>query len=299
MKSIKNIEREIRIGAKNWLMATQANKQLANKYWEENEKDVIKEYLERRPKIKQEYMAVKRKTMKLRTLIATGAISLGVIAAGSIYTVSKTGKDEINQTDAKEETSIEDTDLENNFIQEKSYDEFFDEIKETKNENDRDKLITDKTKEIIVEAYNIENSEYPITVDDLETYILNESVLQKTDRLGNHTYERIKQNVQYEQTEEQKTVKIGDIYDFRINGQTVAVFDKNGNVLFDKNAENPDMTFQKMIPLLKQSSELKDIYKYKSNDYDKEKVEEEYAKKANELIQSQKENENLISNEER
>lgn len=291
MSKIMSLDKQLENKAKKWLQGQmKENKLLVEKFWEEDKQEVIEQYLEKHPKIAEQYYTKKKRLAQIKlTLFTVGA----AITLGGVYVANINKEPEKEITKIEAETLVEDNNLDN--IEENSYEEFFTELKETKSEDKRDELITNQTKEIIVEAYNKEHLDNPITADRLETLILNENVLEKKDRLGNCTYERVPQNVQFEQTEEQKLVKIGNIYEFKIDGQTVAVFDKNGDPLFDKNVENQDMSFQKMVVLVKKSNELKDIYKYRSNDSEKGKVEEEYGNLANALIQNEQGNDVSIA----
>lgn len=290
MSKLMRIDKKIEESAKNWFVRKQKkqNQALAKTWFEENKEQVIEEYLEKHPKTKEEYQNKKKTLVRVKLLIGGAGLIATTLGAGSY--VAKHYQKEDNtriQQEVEQETQIE--------VEENTYEEFFEEAKKIENTKKREEFITNQTKQNIVEAYNQEHEENPITAERLETLILNEFVLQKKDRIGNYTYERVPQNVQYEQTEAQKLVKIGVLYDFRVDGKTVAVFNRNGEVIQDKNIEKQDMSFQKMVSMVKQSEKLKEIYRYPSNEQEKREAEQTYQEISNNLTEkSEPENKEKI-----
>lgn len=282
MSKFMTLDKQVEEKAKKWFVRQQPeeNQGLAKKWFEENKKEVIKEYLEKHPKIQKEYHDKKANLLKVKLGLGI-AVTAATLAIGGVYHANSDSKE--NKANIEQESEIDNPIAEEST--ESTYKEFFEEARNIKNTNKREEFITDKTKQIIVEIYNKENPDETITADRLETLVLEENVLQKKDRVGNITYERVPQNQQYKQTETQKLVKNGSIYDFRIDGKTVAVFDTNGDILPDKNVEKQDMNFQKMIPMLKQSAKLKDIYRYPSNEQEKRAVEQSYQEMADTMLE--------------
>lgn len=277
-----SLDKQVEERAKKWFVKEQAeeNKALAKVWFEENKKEVIEEYLEKHPKTKEEYQSKKKTLLKVKLLL--GSAGLAVTTLAGAY-VAKNYQKEDNTRIEQEVTQEEEIKTEEN-----TYQEFFEEARNMENTKKREEFITNQTKQNIVEAYNQEHKENPITVDRLETLILNEFVLQKKDRVGNYTYERVPQNIQYEQTETQKLVKIGALYDFRVDGKTVAVFNGNGEMIQDQNVEKQDMSFQKMVGMVKQSEKLKAIYHYPSNEEEKRNAEQTYQEVSNNLTEKNK-----------
>lgn len=277
-----SLDKQVEERAKKWFVKEQAeeNKALAKVWFEENKKEVIEEYLEKHPKTKEEYQSKKKTLLKVKLLL--GSAGLAVTTLAGAY-VAKNYQKEDNTRIEQEVTQEEEIKTEEN-----TYQEFFEEARNMENTKKREEFITNQTKQNIVEAYNQEHKENPITVDRLETLILNEFVLQKKDRVGNYTYERVPQNIQYEQTETQKLVKIGALYDFRVDGKTVAVFNRNGEMIQDQNVEKQDMSFQKMVGMVKQSEKLKAIYRYPSNEEEKRNAEQTYQEVSNNLTEKNK-----------
>lgn len=292
MKKLMSLDKQVEARAEKWLIRNnqQMDKEQIKSYFEDNKKEIIKQYLIANPKIAKEYQEKRKVLRRVGMAIATTGV-VAVTLAGT-YIVGKDSKtDDLSDKVVRmEEEYIQENEEE---IQENNYEEFFEEARNIKSTEKRDEYITENTKKIIVEYYNKQNPENPITEDMLETLILNENVLQKTDRLGNVTYERVAQNIMYEQTENQKLVKIGNIYDFRINGKSVAVFDSNENILPDKNVEKTDMIFKDTLDTVKEMENLKEIYiNEKNTDYYIEKQEEKYKNTANQLLEKAK-NENV------
>lgn len=288
MSKFMSLDKQLENKAKKWFVSEQEeqNKGLAKKWFEENKKEVIEEYMGKHPNIKKQYQNKKKELLKFKILLAgTGIVATTITGVYIAHNISKENKTEIEQEAVIDENMNVFDEQES---EEKSYENFFEQAKGMNNTKQREELITNQTKQVIVETYNQKNPDNPITLDSLETLILDEFILQKKDKLGNYTYERVPQNIVMEQTDSQKLVKIGNIYDFRIDGKTVAVFDGNGQPLLDRNVENPDMEFKKSVDMIKQSEKLKDIYKYPSNDTEKKQEEQKYADLANQLLQKDK-----------
>ena len=287
MSKRMNIDKKIEESAKNWFVRNQKkeNQALAKTWFKDNKEEVIEEYLEKHPKTKEEYQ--NKKKMLLRIKLLLGSAGLVATTLTGAYVAKNHQKEDNTRIEQEVENRIE--------TEENTYEEFFKEARNIENIKKREEFITNQTKQDIVEAYNQEHEENPITAERLETLILNEFVLQKKDRIGNYTYERVPQNVQYEQTETQKLVKIGVLYDFRVDGKTVAVFNRNGEVIQDKNIEKQDMSFQKMVSMVKQSEKLKEIYRYPSNEQEKREAEQTYQEISNNLTEkSEPENKEKI-----
>ena len=291
MAKIKSLDKQLEEKAEKWFVKSQKpeNQRLAIKYFKDNKDELIKQYLEEHPKIKEQYREKKKTLRKIKITLATAGLAVTTLGVAAVYHTANSNKEyqktpmQIEQEEKLREGMKQ---LEEQDLEEDSYENFFNEAREMENTEKRDEFITNQTKQIIVEAYNKEHPENPITTDRLEMLILDENVLQKTDRLGNYTYERVKQNVQYEQTETQKLVKIGGVYDFRIDGETIAVFDGNGSPLQDENAKTQDISLAPMIKLLDLSQDLQDIYKYPSNDYEKSQVEEKYKQASKRILEN-------------
>lgn len=269
MSKFMTLNKQVEEKAKKWFLGQQKeeNRGIAKKWFEENKKEVMKEYLEKHPNIKTQYEDKRKQLKKVAVLLTTGLITATTLTG--VYVAKHNQKQ--NNVEIEQEMQLEE-EVEQT---ENSYEEFLEKVRNTENTKKREEIITNQTKEVIVNAYNQENPENPITKEQLQTLILNEFVLQKADRVGNYTYERVPQNVQYEQNETQKLVK-KLLYDFRIDGKTVAVFDKDGNVIPDKNVEEQDMSFQKMISIMNQSTNLKEVYRYKNSDFEIKNTEQSY-----------------------
>lgn len=293
MDKLMSLDKQLELKAQEWFINKQEEKniRLAKKYFNENKKEVIKEYLDKHPKRKKEYETKKKAQLKL-LLLAGG---LAVTTLGGAYLLNKENELKQNEVEVENEVDLNQTTLQEEIEEPKeesrNYEEFFKQARQTENTKKREELISDYTKEIIVEAYNKEHLENQITTEELETFILNEIVLKKTDKLGNYTYERIPQKEKITPKENEELVRIGTMYDFRINGKTVAVFDGNKNVIPDKNVEKQDMSFIKAIELMQKSEELKNIYKYENGRYVEIEMEEEYKESANQLLEEDKQNE--------
>lgn len=277
MSKIKSLEKQVEDLAKTWYIKSfkKEHRREATKEFMEDEdvrKDVIEQYLESHPNVKKQYEEKKKMRFKAKMIaVALGVVGIGLGGAATYNYLSQL---------PSKNTIEQETEFDDNFAlaeeekqEENEHKKFFEDIREISNKKDIESYITNYTKQIIVDKYNKEHPDDPITVDRLETLILEETVLKRTDRLGNHTYERVSQN-----SEGKDLVKIGNIYDFRIDGKTVAVFDSNGDILNDKNVEKQDMSFKEAIKVVKESEKLKDIYKYPSNDNEKDEAEQKYAK---------------------
>lgn len=290
---LKSLDKQLEERAKRWFLSRQTieARKDAKELWEnaKDRKEIIQRYLITHPNTKKDYEMKKKIWKKVKIGVAlTGSIV--AVTLGGVYKQAKAVEQRKEIEQELENENAEPIEVEQDLEETKdSYQEFFEEARSIENTRKRDEFITIQTKQFIVDVYNRENPEKEITVEQLKIYDLEENVLKKKDRLGNYTYERVKQNVQYEKTDTQELVKDGAIYDFRIDGKTVAVFDKNSKPLYDKNVSVQDMSFQKMIELFKQSQKLKEIYKYNNNDATKENAENEYKRIAQKLLEEKEE----------
>lgn len=288
MSKLMSLDQQLEKLARKWFMSKQneQNRRYARKFFEDNKKEIIEEYLDRNPKIKQQYETKKKTLLKIKLLLGAGLMATTL---GGVYVANQNKEVKENPIEIENEVELEKTQLDEQIEQiendGRDYEAFFEEAREIDHINRREKFITEYTKEIIVEAYNKEHPDNPITADRLETLSLNEIVLKKTDRLGNYTYERIPQKEKVTPKENEELVRIGGMYDFRVDGKTVAVFVGKGNILPDKNVEKQDMSFNKMIDLLQVSLELKDVYKHYNSRTDEKKIEDKYEQIANEILE--------------
>ena len=294
MAKIMSLDKQLELKAKKWFINTQLveNRREARNLFYEEKEEVIEEYLFKHPKMKQQYETKKKQLLQLK-LIAASTLMVTTLSGG--YVLSKSNAPKENLSKIEHEVDLKDSSIEEP-IQEleedsRNYDEFFKEAREIDDIDEMEKMITDYTKGIIIEAYNEQNPTTFLTADKLEIFILDEMVLKKEDRLGNYTYERIPQDEKIILNENEEVVRIGIMYDFKVDGETVAVFDGNKDVIPDRNVENPDISFRSMIDLIEQSTRLKNIYKFSSNDYQKIEVEEAYKLLANDLLNIEKQEE--------
>lgn len=245
-----------------------------------NKNDMVKEYLSKHPKVKQQYVKKKKAINKVKFLIGTGILTVAV-GVGA-YTVSK--KTEKAESDNQQ---IEYTLYEEPEAQENEYEKFFEELRNIKNTNARDEEIVNFTKEKIVEAYNMKNKDNPITADRLQYLELNENVVAHIDARGyDVSYERISQREQYNQ-QENEVLKNMTIYEFKIDGKTVAVYNRQGDEIVDSDIENKEEFFRNTIGLLDKTQKLQGAYKYNNSEYDISILENNYENVAEELIQEQ------------
>ncbi len=245
-----------------------------------NKNDMVKEYLSKHPKVKQQYVKKKKAINKVKFLIGTGILTVAV-GVGA-YTVSK--KTEKAESDNQQ---IEYTLYEEPEAQENEYEKFFEELRNIKNTNARDEEIVNFTKEKIVEAYNMKNKDNPITADRLQYLELNENVVAHIDARGyDVSYERISQREQYNQ-QENEVLKNMTIYEFKIDGKTVAVYNRQGDEIVDSDIENKEEFFRNTISLLDKTQKLQGAYKYNNSEYDISILENNYENVAEELIQEQ------------
>lgn len=244
--------------------------------------DIIKEYLEEHPKVKKQYINKKRRMTRIKFLIGAGVLTAAV-GVGA-YTVSKH-----KQAPEPEKQAIEYTLYEEPEIEENEYEKFFEEVRGIKNTENRDEEIVKFTKQKIVEAYNMQNPNNPITVDSLQYLELNEYVIAHIDARGyDVSYDRISQTLQHER-KENEVLKQMTIYDFRIDGKTVAVYNKQGDEVKDTSIENKEPFFKETVDLLDKTPKLQGAYKYRNSEYDISRLEDNYEKAAEKLIEKQQE----------
>lgn len=245
--------------------------------------DIIKEYLEEHPKVKQQYIRKKRAIGRTKFFIGAGLLTVAV-GVGA-YTVSKHKETQEPEKQATEYTLYEEPEIEEN-----EYEKFFEEVRNIENTNRRDEEIVNYTKQKIVEAYNMQNPNNPITIDSLQYLELNEYVVAHIDARGyDVSYDRISQRIQYEQ-KENEVLKQMTIYEFKIDGKTVAVYNRQGDEVIDNNIENKQVFFKETIDLLDKTDKFQGAYKYRNSEYDISRLEDNYQNSAKKLIESQKEN---------
>lgn len=244
--------------------------------------DIIKEYLEEHPKVKKQYINKKRRMTRIKFLIGAGVLTAAV-GVGA-YTVSKH-----KQAPEPEKQAIEYTLYEEPEIEENEYEKFFEEVRGIKNTENRDEEIVKFTKQKIVEAYNMQNPNNPITVDSLQYLELNEYVIAHIDARGyDVSYDRISQTLQHER-KENEVLKQMTIYDFRIDGKTVAVYNKQGDEVKDTSIENKEPFFKETVDLLDKTPKLQGAYKYRNSEYDISRLEDNYQNSSEKLIEKQQE----------
>ena len=241
---------------------------------------MVKEYLSKHPKVKQQYVKKKKAINRVKFLIGTGILTVAV-GVGA-YTVSKNTEKAESDNQQIEYTLYEEPEA-----QENEYEKFFEELRNIKNTNARDEEIVNFTKEKIVEAYNMKNKDNPITADRLQYLELNENVVAHIDARGyDVSYERISQREQYNQ-QENEVLKNMTIYEFKIDGKTVAVYNRQGDEIVDSDIENKEEFFRNTIGLLDKTQKLQGAYKYNNSEYDISILENNYENVAEELIQEQ------------
>lgn len=244
--------------------------------------DIIKEYLEEHPKVKKQYINKKRRMTRIKFLIGAGVLTAAVEVGA--YTVSKH-----KQAPEPEKQAIEYTLYEEPEIEENEYEKFFEEVRGIKNTENRDEEIVKFTKQKIVEAYNMQNKDNPITADSLEYLELNEYVVAHIDARGfDVSYDRISQREQYDK-KENEVLKQMTIYDFRIDGKTVAVYNKQGDEVVNSSIENKEPFFKDTVDLLDKTTKLQGAYKYRNSEYDISRLEDNYQNSAEKLIEKQQE----------
>ena len=244
--------------------------------------DIIKEYLEEHPKVKQQYIRKKRAIGRTKFFIGAGLLTVAV-GVGA-YTVSKHKETQEPEKQATEYTLYEEPEIEEN-----EYEKFFEEARNIKNTDSRDEEIVKFTKQKIVEAYNMQNPDNPITVDSLQYLELNEYVIAHIDARGyDVSYDRISQRLDHER-KENEVLKQMTIYEFKIDGKTVAVYNTHGDEVVDSNIENKETFFKNTLDLLDKTPNLQGGYKYRNSEYDISRLEDNYRNSAEKLIESQKE----------
>ena len=289
MISIFDYEKKYIDMAKRWYIRENYNDQMENMSRAEREefrkkisdglldKDVLYQYFAKKPDMQEKYNKEQEKYNKLKKAIAVGGL---VLASGTaIYAGVKIidgirDKNPI-ETEAKEdETTV-------NLSQDEiltDFDKFFEECKELDNTENRDKKIVDFTKSKIVEAYNKENPDNQLTVDRLEYLHLNENVLVNKDKFGNEvSYERRSQKEIITPADNQEYNEIsGGIYEFKIDGKTVAVYNSEGQEVIDTNIDSKNEFFAKTLSVIKEASVLQDLYKYNNDEHSINRVQNKY-----------------------
>lgn len=253
-----------------------------------NKNDIVKEYLDKHPKVKKQYIDKKRRITRIKFFIGAGVLTVAV-GAGA-YTVSKH-----KQAPEPEKQAIEYTLYEEPEIEENEYDKFFEEVRNIENTNRRDEEIVKFTKEKIVEAYNMQNKDNPITVDSLQYLELNEYVVAHIDARGyDVSYDRISQREQYDK-KENEVLKQMTIYEFKIDGKTVAVYNRQGDEVKDSGIESKETFFKDTVDLLDKTDKLQGAYKYRNSEYDISRLENNYENAAEKLVEKQQNKE--VNNE--
>lgn len=257
-----------------------------------NKNDIIKEYLAEHPKVKKQYIQKKQTIKKVRTvrklLFGLGALTLVGVVGTKAYSNHK-------QSNETENQAIEYTLYEEPEVEENEYEKFFEKARNIENTNKRDEEIVKFTKEKIVEAYNMNNPNNPITADRLQYLELNEYVVAHIDARGyDVSYDRISQRVQYEQ-KENEVLKQMTIYEFKIDGKTVAVYNRQGDEVKDSKIENKETFFKDTVDLLDKTDKLQGAYKYRNSEYSISSLEDNYENAAEKLIEKQQNKE--VNNE--
>lgn len=255
----------------------------------DNLKEAKEEYLNTHPEVKKEYIEKKKNQLRVKIALAAGTLTVGTLAGAFAL---KEDKQPIVDNTQIEQTQEFEKEVNQALENENKYDEFFEMIENEDNTDKRNKMILNKTKEIIANAYNKENPNNPITTEKLQILILSESVLVKSDRLGNTTYER-STDIGYDDLKEnEQLVSKGKVYVFSIDGKNVATFMENGDRLEDKSIENEEPFFGKTMDMVKEYQKLSDNFKYSTTESLTDKAENSFKEKANKLL-----NENNLNKE--
>lgn len=245
--------------------------------------DIIKEYLEEHPKVKKQYIQKKKRAQNIKIGLALGGLAAAVTIGGACMHLNK------KQVAEPEKQAIEYTLYEEPEIEENEYEKFFEEVRNIENTNRRDDEIVKYTKQKIVEAYNMQNKDNPITADSLQYLELNEYVVAHIDARGyDVSYDRISQREQYDK-KENEVLKQMTIYDFRIDGKTVAVYNTHGDEVKDSSIEDYEPFFKDTVDLLDKTTKLQGAYKYRNSEYDISRLEDNYENAAEKLIEKQQE----------
>lgn len=242
-----------------------------------NKKDVVKQYLQANPKMKQQYESKKRKINKIKTMAGLGILVVGATAGA--FTYNHSNQNNIENQKQEVEYDYEETQKElEELSKDREYSEFFEEVKEINNTEKRDEKIVQFTKQKMVEAYNKENAENPIKEEQLQYLHLDENVLINKDKFGNVvSYERVSQRERIDLNENQELNKIpGGINVYTIDGKTVAVYNNDGQEVKDNSIENKEEFFKKTLNLVGQMRKFQDIYKYRSSETDIKRAEDNY-----------------------
>ena len=274
---ISNTKEESRLYAKNFLKD------------KNNLKEAVKEYLDTHPRVHQEYKNKKRNQLRLKLALAAGTLTVGTIAGTLTLKENKEPIIENTQIEQTQEYYEEVNEIEEN---ENQYAEFFETIENEDNTQRRDDIILEQTKQIIVDAYNMQNPDNQITINRLQVLILNERVIQRTDRLGNVTYQRIDRGNGIELADNEELVEKGQVYVFSIDGNNVATYLENGDRLEDSTIENEEPFFATTLDMLEEYQNLVDNFRYSTNEYYTNIAEENFKIQADILL-----GENNINNQ--
>lgn len=251
----------------------------------ENKTEIINEYLKTHPKVKKQYEEKKKLIGRIKIGLAVGAITLATGIATN-YKLS-------NTIETKPQVQTEEQSIDNT-IEENLEEKIFDKVSQLQSDNE----ILQYTKEIIVDQYNKNNLQDAINVEDLTLETSNLYLYEKVDKLGNVIgYERSLRDKQ-----EGENVINSTQYIYNVKGERVATYiiDEDGKAVDvkDEKIENKK-DFSKYVQIVKKSEDLTKMYKYPSNEKDKDKAKEEYAQCASNLIENEKTEENkIVKNEE-
>lgn len=284
------------------------NKELRTEYMKKiraslNKEDVIEQYFKAKPEMKRQYKERKQRINRIKIAAGLGLLTVAM-GTGIAYTRSAQDTREEQEISfdfevpeyTKNMEKIEDISQKKQEDQE--YKQFFETVRDTSNTKKRDDEILQFTKKEIVEKYNKNNVENPITLEQLEYLHLDEYVLAQKDKFGNDVeYKRVSQreNIYEKEGEELKKIS-GGIYEFKIDGKTVAVYDSNGQEIIDNNIEQKEVFFKDTLNLVKKANELQNVYKYKNSETDIKKVENEYKIAVQKFVEENDEQKNKEEN---
>lgn len=280
-----NLDKQIEKRAIRWFLnnTKEENRMLAKEFLkdEKNLKDTVKEYLEEHPKVNEEYKNKKRNQLRVKLALAAGTLTVGTLAGALAIKGDKEPIVENTQIEQTQEYYEEVNEVEEN---ENKYAEFFEMIENEDNTERRNEMILNQTKEIIVDAYNEQNPDNQISADRLQILILTEAVIQRTDRLGNVTYERAGKGQEIELAENEELVDRGNVYVFSIDGNNVATYLQNGDRLEDKTIENEEVFFGSTMNMVKEYQNLVDNFRYPTNEPYTNSAERSFEEEANKVL---------------
>lgn len=294
MSKLKNIDKQLEDMSMKWYINEYYGDELRSNRSKEfrmqvikeirsstNKNDIVKEYLAKHPKVKKQYIQKKKTMQSIKTGLALGGLTVAVTLGGA-FALSKNKQVEKPQKQQTQYTLYEEPEIEEN-----EYEKFFEEARNIENTNKRDEEIVKFTKQKIVESYNMQNPDKPITVDRLQYLELNEYVVAHIDARGyDVSYDRISQRLDHER-KENEVLKQMTIYDIKIDGKTVAVYNKQGDEVVDRNIENKETFFKDTVDLLDKTPKLQGAYKYRNSEYDISRLEDNYQNSAEKLIEKQ------------